>query len=64
MRTMDSPLPKPARYTCDKCALTASEPIVRPVANPKNDTHGQCSNRRACDLRVLRNLNRSKEQGS
>ena len=51
---------KAARYRCADCGLYASHPIVKPVANPKDEQHGRCSNRGACELRQLRAANRAK----
>jgi hypothetical protein len=47
--------PKAAKNVCRECGMEAHAPIV--VAN-------RCSNRKACDLRLLRKLNKAKEAKS
>jgi hypothetical protein len=49
---------KATRYTCERCGLKASRPIVIPVAGEA----AQCSNKRACERRVLRSTNRAREK--
>ena len=62
MRTTDA-LPTPStRYTCSDCGLIAPRPIVVPVSNPKEPTHGRCTNRQACASRQRRTANRQHEQ--
>ncbi|HVX39595.1 MAG TPA: hypothetical protein VHB25_08480 [Gemmatimonadaceae bacterium] len=61
MRATNSPPPPAPRYTCAECGLIAPAPIVIAVANPKDDTHGRCSNKQACASRIRRTINKRKE---
>lgn len=57
-------LPKNVKYICAECGLVASTPIVVALPNPKDETHGRCSNKQACASRIRRAANKRKETAS
>lgn len=67
MMAMGTPAPKAKRYTCNRCGISAPEPIVKPVANPRFDGDGRCSNTQACDRRgdrAVRESRNAKRKGA
>lgn len=60
MISTDAMPPKAKRYQCRECGIASPAPIVKPIANPKHELDGRCSNRDACARRKLRADNRAK----
>jgi hypothetical protein len=64
MNTTTALPPKAEKHTCSECGLTSPAPIVVLIRDKPSDRHAsiaRCANRKACDLRVLRLVNREKE---
>jgi hypothetical protein len=59
----NSALPKAKLFTCDRCTLTAGDPIVRAVSIPTRAGHGRCANPHACARRV-RKISEEKRGGA